>query len=189
MRSSSFLLSTFVLALLLAGCDATSPQSTVILNANSPEPPTTEYTFSYDPSEAGAITVQSQSDDNLTSTLETNGFRRDDITSARVDSVKLERLSPKGLSRAERAVFDYLQGATVYLGSNTDGPRIAEASFQTTDERKISLPVQTADVTGTVKSGPTRAFLRLDTADESRPDRNRDRVRVTVYFRIEVRSV
>jgi hypothetical protein len=173
------------LALILAGCDAAGPTDTVILSENSPEAPTVEYSFFYDTNGSAAIGVRSDEADNLSSILEENGFRRSDVVSARVDSVKLERISPKGV--LFRKVFDYLTGATVHLGANADGPRIAEAAFQTTD-RSVTLPVRTADVTDVVKSGPSPAFLRLDTADDA-PDQRRDRVEVTVYFRIEVRGV
>lgn len=173
-----------LLVLLIAGCDATGPADTVILNANSPEPPEVEYTFFYRTDGANAITVRSDTTDNLSSILETNGFRRSDVASARIDSVTLERVSnPK----VKRSVFDYLRGATVYLGPGTDAPRIAEASFGTTDKETVKLSVRTADVTDVVKTGETPAFLQLDTTNDV-PDR-RDRVAITVYYRIELQGV
>lgn len=182
--SSSLRVFALLLALLVAGCDAAGPADTVILNANSPEPPTVEYTFDYKTNGANAIEVQSGNTDDLSSILSTNGFRRTDVVSARVDSVQLERISPK--AAPVRKVFDYLTGTTLYLGPDANSPRIAEGAIQSTN-RTVPLPVRTADVTDVVKSGETPAFLRLSTGNDV-PDR-RDRVTATVYFRIEVQGV
>ena len=183
-----------VFALALMGCDAAGPADTVILNANSPIPPTVEYTFEYDTEGRQQIGVRSQNADTLGSILRRNGFGRADVVSARVERVVLERISDPGPSvRGKEAtaveVFDYLSGATVYLGPDAEsGPRIAEASFETT-ARTVSLGVDggSARVTDDVKSGSQPAFLMLDTAGDV-PDR-RDRVRVRVDFRIEVQGV
>jgi hypothetical protein len=182
--SPSLLVAALLLALVIAGCDATGAENKVILNANSPEPPTVEYAFDYKTNGANAIEVQSGNTDDLSSILSTNGFRRTDVVSARIDSVQLERISPKAAPVSN--VFDYLTGTTLYLGPDANSPRIAEGAIQST-ARTVPLPVRTADVTDVVKSGETPAFLRLNT-DSNVPDR-RDRVTATVYFRIEVQGV
>lgn len=188
---SSLLLPAVVLALLLTGCDAAGPADTVILNSNSPFPPTVEYTFAYDTEGRQQIGVRSLNADTLTAILRRNGFGRADVTSARIERVVLERRSDPGspvrkADNAEPKVFDYLTGATVYLGSDADGVQIASAAVDT-ENRTLPLDVTTADVTNVVKGGSRRAFLALAATDEV-PDRQ-DRVRVTVHFRIEVRGV
>jgi len=186
MKSSlSLLISTAALVLLLGGCDATGPADTVILNANSPIPPTVEYSFAYETNGNSAIGVRSDGPDDLGATLTENGFRRADVISARIDSVRLERISSKATAPSEK-VFDYLTGTTVYLGSDTEGQRIADASLDTTT-KSVPLPVVGSNVTNVVQSGSTPAYLQLETTNDV-PDRQ-DRVEVTVYFRIEVQGV
>ena len=182
-----------VFALALVGCDATGPADTVILNSNSPIPPTVEYTFEYDTEGRQQIGVRSQNADTLGSILRRNGFGRADVVSARVERVVLERVSDPGPSfrgneEPTVEVFDYLSGATVYLGPDAEsGTRIAEASFETT-ARTVSLGVgANAGVTDAVQSGAQPAFLSLDAGGDV-PNR-RDRVRVRVHFRIEVQGV
>ena len=183
-----------VVVLALMGCDAAGPADTVILNSNSPIPPTVEYTFEYDTEGRQQIGVRSQNADTLDSILRRNGFGRADVVSARVERVVLERISDPGPSfrgkeDPEVEVFDYLSGATVYLGPDAEsGTRIAEASFETT-ARTVSLGVDGANegVTDGVKSGSQPAFLSLDTGGDV-PNR-RDRVRIRVHFRIEVQGV
>lgn len=191
----SLLASTVVFALVLVGCDAAGPTDTVILNSQSPIPPTIEYTFDYETQGRQQIGISSLNADTLSSILRRNGgFSRADVTSAQVERVVLERISDPGEPSAsdEAAtpkVFDYLTGATVYLGSDAEsGTRIADASFDTTT-RTVSLSVvgANADVTDEVQSGRQKAFLMLDAGGDV-PDR-RDRVRVTVDFRIELQGV
>jgi hypothetical protein len=186
LRSPSLLVAIAGLVLLLTGCDATGPTDTVIFNANSPIPPTVEYTFDYETSGDRSIGVVSQEADSLGSILELNGFGRADVASARVDSVKLERLTSPETVSATPKVFDYLTGATLYLGSSADGARIATASFQTTAP-SVRLPVDGSSVTNVVTNGRSNAFLQLSTTSDV-PVR-RDKVQVTVYFRIEVQGV
>lgn len=185
----SLLFSSVVLAVLFVGCDATGPEDTAILNADSPAPPTVEYEFRYtseNVSEDGRqVQVVSEGGDNLGSVLTQNGFSRDDVVSARVDSVTLRRQSSPTNSGMQPKVFDYLSGAAVFLGTDADGKRIAEDQFSTT-QQKIRLAVATSNVTEEVKEGSTRAFLRL-TASENVPEQ--DVVDVTVYYRIEVEGV
>jgi hypothetical protein len=189
--SLSLLSSAAVLALLLVGCDATGPADTVILNANSPIPPTVEYTFVYDTEGRQQIGVRSLNADTLGAILQRNGFSRADVRSARVERVVLERRSDPGASAAIAGdaapkVFEYLTGATLYLGPDASGVQIA-STIVDTDNRTLPLTVTTANVTDAVKRGHQPAFLELAAA-EGVPSR-RDRVRVTVDFRIEVQGV
>lgn len=179
---------------LLVGCDSGGTE-TVVLNANSPAPPTVEYEFRYTSDNLNGnsrVEVASQNPDNLTSVLRNNGFSRSDVVSAQVDSVTLERISAAGTQRAAVTpkVFQYLLGAEVYLGDDDAGPKIAEGQFQTT-RRFVSLPVSTRNVTPTVQEGATPTFLRLEVQDPSSvPDApNQDAVEVVVYYRIEVEGV
>ena len=184
--SGSLLATVVGLALLLTSCDATGPTDTVILSKNSPIPPMVEYKFKYEPNGAQPIGVVSQKADDLGSILEKNGFGRADVASARVDSVRLERLSSPETTSAAPKVFDYLTGATLYFGSNADSPRIANASFQTT-ARSVRLSPENSGVTDVVREGRSNAFLQLSTTNDVPV--SRDKVRVTVYFRIEVQGV
>jgi len=185
-RIGSLLTPVAVLALVLTGCDATGPTDTVILSENSVIPPTVEYTFDYETNGGRPIGVVSQEADDLDSILEQNGFRRADVESARVDSVRLERLSSPETAAVAPKVFDYLTGATLYLGSGTEGTRVASAMFETTN-LSVRLPVDRRDVTAVVQNGSANAFLQLSTTDDV-SDR-RDRVKATVYFRLEVGGV
>lgn len=185
----SLLLSSAILAVFVAGCDSVGSEETAVLNADSPAPPTVEYEFRYtseDVSEDGQqVEVVSDGGDNLGSVLTQNGFSRDDVVSARVDSVTLRRQSSPTSSGMQPKVFDYLSGAAVFLGTDASGKRIAEDQFSTT-QQKIRLDVATSNVTEEVKGGSTQAFLRL-TASENVPEQ--DVVDVTVYYRIEVEGV
>lgn len=188
-----------LLAFTMGGCDSGGP-GTVVLNANSPKPPTVEYAFRYtsdDLSGNDEVEVVSQAADNLTSVLQSNGFARSDVVSARVDSVTLERISAstpgtasRRRARPEPQVFQYLLGASVYLGESDSGPRIAGGQFQT-DQRFVSLPVTTPTVTPVVRAGATPAFLRLEVEEANNVPEppNEDAVEVRVYYRIEVEGV
>lgn len=187
---SSISVPVAVLVVALVGCDATGTTDTAILNANSPIPPIAEYTFEYTPenlTESGRVEVVSQGTDDLGGILDDNGFRREDVVSARVDSVRLTRLSPPKTIPVRPKVFDYLTGATAFLGSDAIGTRIADDTFRTT-AKSVSLEVASSDVTELVRSGPRAVFLRLSisSADEVP---SRDRVRATVYLQIEVQGV
>jgi hypothetical protein len=188
-RAFVLLFSAAGLALLVAGCDATGSEGTAVLNANSPAPPVVEYEFRYtsqDVSDNGQqVDVVSEGSDNLGTVLSRNGFSRSDVVSARVDSVTLRRQSSPTTSGVRPKVFNYLSGATVFLGAGDRGKRIADDQFDTT-RQKIALRVATADVTEEVKEGSTQAFLRL-TASDTVPEA--DVVDVTVYYRIEVGGV
>lgn len=182
-------LGLLAVVLTLLGCDLGGSADTAILNQNSPFPPDVTYEFEYssDNVQGEQIEVVSDQTDDLAPTLLANGFTRDDVVSARVDSVLLERLSSPTSGNARPKVFDYLGGAEVYLGTDAAGTRIAADEFQTTD-RSVSLEVVTGDVTDIVTEGSTKAFLRLDAPNPGSVPSG-DRVRATVYFRIEVEGV
>ena len=184
------LLSSFVLSFVLVGCDATGSQDTVVLNANSPAAPTVEYSFRYtsdNVSDNGQrVEVVSQNSDNLGSVLMDNGFSRNDVISATVDSLTLRRESSPTTSGIQPKVFDYLSGASVYLGTDDSGKLIADDQFQTT-QQEITLDVANGDVTSEIKGGSKSAFLRLTTSGGEVP--SQDVVEVTVYYRIEVQGV
>lgn len=193
--SSAVVGAVLLLAFTVVGCDASGPE-TVVLNANSPEPPTVEYEYRYTSDNLNAndeVEVASQQSDNLTSVLRSNGFDRSDVVSARVDSVTLERISAPAQDAArtrsvpEPKVFQYLLGASVYLGTDDSGPRIARGQFQT-EQRFVSLPVATQNVTSIVQAGATPSFLRLEVENPSDVP-NEDAVEVVVYYRLEVEGV
>lgn len=166
----------------LASCDFTAAGSTAILNAESTIPPVVEYTFEYTPSDTtgtGQVEVASEALDDLGGVLSENGFSRDDVVSARVDSVSIERLSAP--------TFGYVTGADVHLGTSTEDPRIATGAFDPSQEA-ASLDVVTETVTKIVTRGSTRAFARLD-VDDPNDLPGVDRVQVIVYFRLEVEGV
>lgn len=177
-----------LLGMALVGCDVIGSDETVILNANSPVPPTAEYEFEYTPNAlngSGQLEVLSNETDNLAAILSENGFQRGEVTAARVDSVFLRRLSVPTAIRRRAKVFEYLSGADVFLGTSTSDVQIASDQFNT-DDREIPLSLARRTVTEVVKGGPSLAFLRLDTEGEV-PDR--DRVEVTVYFELTVEGV
>lgn len=193
-------LATLALAALfvLVGCDIGGVEETAILNAESPIPPTVEYTFEYtsdDVNSQGQVEKTSEGADDLGTVLSQNGFAREDVVSAEVDSVTLERLSsPSSASQQtkdpegdEAKVFEYLVGAEIFLGQDAGGTLIADDQFQTTD-RFVSLDVATRNVTEIVQAGSTSAFLRLDTEDPDEVPDN-DVVQVTVYYQIEAEGV
>lgn len=198
-RNAIIVGSALLFMLVVAGCDAGGP-TTVVLNANSPEPPTVEYAYRYTSDDLNAndeVAVVSQTSDRLTSVLQSNGFERSDVVSARVDSVTLERISARTQGAAARSralpkpkVFQYLLGASVYLGEDDSGPRIAAGQFQTS-QRFVSLPVTTQNVTSVVRTGATPSFLRLEVQDASNVPEppNEDAVEVRVYYRIELEGV
>lgn len=185
----SLLLSTIALVFVVVGCDATGSEETVVLNEDLPVPPTVEYEFRYTSenvsNEGQRVEVVSRSSDNLTSILSENGFTRDDIVSARVDSVSLRRLSSPSAKDIRPKVFDYLSGVTLFLGTDASGTRIAQRS-PLPSEQEVSLPVSTSDVTTDLKGGSKKAFLRLDASGEVPEE---DIVEATVYYRIEVGGV
>jgi hypothetical protein len=188
------LVAVVALALSLAGCDASGAEETVILNSSSPIPPTVEYTFAYDTGGQQQIGVTSLNSDTLGAILRRNGFGRNDVRSARIERVFLERLSdPGGQSQPQKAadteVFDYLATATMYFGGDAGtGVRVAEKTFgMTVRSTPLDVVSENADVTDAVRAGRQPAYLELE-ATGSVPER-RDRIRITVDFRVEVQGV
>lgn len=186
---SLLLLSSLGLALLLGGCDATGSEETAVLNADSPAPPTVEYTFRYDSDnvtdDGQRVDVVSDNSDNLGSVLTQNGFSRSDIVSARVDSVSLRRLSSASVAETRPKVFDYVTGVAVFLGTDASGTRIAERTPLPT-QQQVSLQVATSNVTADLKGGSKSAFLRIDASGDVPEE---DVVEATVYYRVEVEGV
>lgn len=177
---ASVLVVLFTGGLVLTSCDLASGSSTAVLNAGSTVPPVVEYTLDYSAADVtdGRIRVVSEMQDNLGAVLSENGFRRSDVVSARVDSVSIERLSAP--------TFGYLTGADIYLGTGPRGPHIGSGEFSP-DQESASLSVPRSTVTSLVREGATKAFGRL------RPDNPEnvvdDRVKVVVYFRLEVEGL
>lgn len=168
-------------SVVLASCDLAAAGNTAILNAGSTEPPIVEYTFRYSPDDVtgGRIDVVSESQDNLTSTLSANGFTRNDVVSARVDSVTIE---PRSMP-----TFGHLTGADIHLGNGSSGPQIGTGTFSTSQQAaRLSVPTRT--VTGVIRQGPTSAFASLEPDDPDNVD-GVYRVEVVVYYELEVQGV
>mgnify|MGYP006426095385 CR=1 FL=1 len=184
-RSIALALLLSIAMVVLTGCDSGGNGGSIVLNANSPVPPTVQYSFAYSSEDVdanGVVDVISNEADALDDLFRQNGVSRSDVVRARVDSVELERQSTTGPT-ARPKVFPYLGGAEVFLGSDASGPRIASSQFQTTN-RTVNLSVTTADVTSTVQQGSVPAFLRL-TADTPGDIPLIERVRVTVFYTVE----
>jgi hypothetical protein len=184
-RSIALALLLSVATVLLTGCDSGGNGGSIVLNANSPVPPTIQYSFTYssdDANDDGVVEVISSEADALDNVFRQNGVSRSSVVRARIDSVELERQSTTGPSATPK-VFRYLAGAEVFLGSDASAPRIAARQFQTTD-RTVTLNVQIADVTSVVQAGSTPALLRL-TANSPDDIPLLERVRLTVFYTIE----
>ncbi|MEF8816985.1 MAG: hypothetical protein V5A58_09350 [Salinibacter sp.] len=169
-----------LLIVLLAGgmvwtsCDLASAGSTAILNADSAEPPTVRHRFEYaadDATGAGQVAVQStvQSSD-LDAILSRNGFSRRDVVDARVDSVRVERVSAPSLRDVE-----------LFLGR--DGPRVAGVQFSP-EGRSTIVDNTRRTVTRAVQNGAEVLDGRFGL--ESSED---GVVRARVYYRLEVEGV
>jgi hypothetical protein len=190
----SLLLAAILLPLVLVGCDAAGGGNTATFNAASPIPPTVEYEFEYDSnnqvSGENLVEVVSNSSDNLENVLDRNGgFSRSSVTSASVDSVAFIQVSPPEEDERSNSkfIFTDLAGAEVFLGTDDSGVRIAEGKFDPTDGRdRVLLDVVSQDVTRTVKTGSTKAFLRLETSESLS---QKDIVAVKVFYQITVSGV
>jgi hypothetical protein len=163
--------------LVLTGCDLSSSTGTVILNANSSVPPIVEYRFRYtqeDATSEGRVDVGSMIEsETLDDILATNGVTREQVVSARVDSVRVDPVSTTSLSAAD-----------LHLGTDVSGPRIAQVAFSSEGGDPVFDRSPTT-VTGAVKAGESRAFGRFQVDDPSRIPSGGSVVRATVYFRIE----
>lgn len=164
----------------LTGCDSLGGgDDTAILNADSAEPPEVNYTFQYSPEDRtnGTVEVASDGSGNLTQILQSNGFSRDDIVSARVESVVLNGLSTDPAAK----IYSHVRTAELYLGASASGVLIAEGTIGN-QTGSVTLEPTSNDVTSTLKSGASRTFLRLDTGDFQ----GQYTARATVNYRIEV---
>lgn len=185
--SASYLPIVFASLFLLAGCDFLSSEETVILNSDSAEPPTVEYSFSYtsdDVNSEGRVEVTSEGNDDLASILRENGFSRDDVVSARIDRVVLiGRSSPESTQK----IYEYVQSAEIYFPGSASTP-IAEGEIQTAQgPDEVELSVVNSTVTSAVQEGAQNARLELDTQEGGFTERYR--AEAEIYFRIEVEGV
>lgn len=164
--SSSFLPLIFASLFVLAGCDVFSTGETVILNSNSEVPPTAEYTFFYSPEDVnseGWVEVTSEGRDDLAADLRENGFSREEIVSAEVESVSLLGKSQEGTSQK---IYRHVRRAEVYFPSDASSP-IAEGeipSGQSLEEE--DLTVTGSGVTDVVKEGAQQARLELEVEED-----------------------
>jgi hypothetical protein len=187
------LLAVILLPLVLAGCDAAGGD-TATFSENSEIPPTVEYEFEYDAGNQvqgqNLVEVTSGGADNLDEVLRVNGgFSRSSIVSASVDSVVFIQVSPPEDDERSNSkfIFTDLAGAEVFLGNDDSGVRIAQGEFEPTDRRdRVPLDVVTNNVTETIKTGSTKAFLRLETSESLS---QKDIVAVKVFYKITVSGV
>lgn len=163
--------------LVLTSCDLSSTGGTIILNANSSVPPTVQYRFRYtqgDATEGGQVGVIAMIEsDDLDGILTANGVNRDQVVSARVDSVLVDPVSTTSLS-----------AGNVHLGTDADGPQIASVTFPSGGEAPV-LDASRTSVTSAVKAGTSKTFGRFSVDDPSSIPAGGSAVRATVYFRIE----
>jgi len=182
-----FLLRSPLLVVLLVGsvawtgCDLASAGGTAILNADSAVPPTVRHRFEYtagDATGAGSVAVSStvQSGD-LDAILSQNGFGRSDVVSARVDSVRVDRLSAPALREAE-----------LFLGTDAEGPLVGRVAFQPNGAASVVDDTRRT-VTGAVRSGAETLFGRFQVGDPRNIPDSGGRVRAVVYYRLEVEGV
>lgn len=162
---------------MLTSCDLSSTGGTIILNANSSVPPTVQYRFRYtqgDATEGGQVGVIAMIEsDDLDGILTANGVNRDQVVSARVDSVLVDPVSTTSLS-----------AGNVHLGTDADGPQIASVTFPSGGEAPV-LDASRTSVTSAVKAGTSKTFGRFSVDDPSSIPAGGSAVRATVYFRIE----
>ncbi len=160
--SASYLPIAFASLFLLAGCDFLSSEETVILNSDSAEPPVAEYTFFYSPEDVnseGRVDVTSRGSDDLGADLRENGFSREEIVSAEVESVTLLGTSQE---KTTQKIYAHVRRAEVYFPSDASSP-IAEGEIQSGQSlEEIELSVTSGSVTDAVKEGAKRARLVLD---------------------------
>lgn len=165
-------------ALVLTSCDLSSASSTAILNAGSEIPPIVRHRFEYtadDTTDGGPVEVLSNIQSaNLDAILTDNGFSRSDVVSARVDSVRIDRLSTSTLS-----------GADLYLGTDASGSLIARVEFDDPEAETPARDNTTRTVTGAVKSGQKRVFAQFDVQDPP----GVGMVQAVVYYRLEVEGI
>lgn len=177
-----------VLLFLATACDATS-EETITLN-DSANPTTVTYRFEYNPQNAvgGSVSTSSESTDNLGSIIQEYGYSRSDVVSARVSSATLTRVSarsgPAKTATPVEKVFDYVENVSVYAGTNDGGPVLVPTQT-VSPNTQVQLNTQNNEVTSTVQSGASRAFLVVGVQNVP-SDRTVDIVEVEVNYTIEV---
>ena len=175
-----------VILLLASACDTT--EETITLN-DSANPTTVTYRFEYNPQNAvgGSVSTVSVSADNLGEIIEEYGYSRSDVVSARVSSATLVRVSSRQ-SAPEKVekVFDYVEDVSVYAGASDGGPVLVPTQT-VSPNTQVQLNTENTEVTSTVSSGPSRAFIVVDVQNVP-SDRTVDIVEVEVDFTIEVRA-
>jgi len=181
-RSAVVPVVTLALALLLTTACDTTEDDTIVLD--DPVTPTTAtYEFEYDPRTAvgGQVGVTSTSSDGLNSVLQTYGYNRSDIVSARVEAVSISQ-SVGGSVATTPKLYEYINEIALYLGTSESGPVLAEPQSVDTG-LEADLSASSTDVTSVLQSGPSRAFLVVDVDDTSEPQ---GFVEATITYRIEV---
>ena len=182
MIRASVVLGLLAGAFVLTSCDLASAGNTAILNADSTIPPVVRHRFEYtadDATDGGPVEVLSNlQSDNLDAILTDNGFSRSDVVSARVDSVRIERLSTNSLA-----------GADLYLGTDASGSLIASVQFNDPTAETPARDNTARTVTGAVKSGQERVFAQFDVQDLNSIPPGGGMVRAVVYYRVEVEGV
>jgi len=192
---SSWLTGLIALLLVVAlpGCDSGGGgggETIVLSDPLNPTEASFEFTYTEDQLSNGEITVASEEQDGLSQVISAYGFRRSDVVSARVEEVKLERISAPNPSSTQLVtkVFNYLSKVDVYLGTSTEAPLIGTRQPIPSDQ-EVTLDLgPDRDVTNQVKSGPTKALLRLSISDPDQIGSGGDRVEVEIRFRIEVQQ-
>jgi len=181
-RSAAVPVVTLALALLLTTACDTTEDDTIVLNDRA-NPTTATYEFEYDPRTAvgGEVAVTSASSDDLNSVLQTYGYSRSDIVSARVEAVRILR-SAGGSATTVQKLYNYVNEVALYLGTSESGPVVAEP--QPVDSGlNADLSASSTDVTAELRGGPSRAFLVIDVDDTTE---TRGLVEARITYRIEV---
>lgn len=170
---SSLLRHTRILPILVAltivalttACDATGETGSDTIVLSDPANPTVvTYEFEYNPAQAvgGEVGATSSNTDNLSSILSAYGRSRSDVASARVESITISQST--GGSVTTDKLFPYVQNVALYLGNNEAGTALADS--QPVDSGlQANLTATGNDVTATVQSGPSPAFLVIDVED------------------------
>jgi len=144
-------------------CDtaANEPDDTRILNV--PDKPTVvTYEFQYDPSRAvdGEVDAVSVNTDNLGSIIGDYGYSRSDVVSATVSEIIVRE--SVGAQVSVRKLYEYVNQIALYLGNDSTGPVVAEPQNVDPSGVDVLLNAANTDVTSTVRSGSTPAFLVID---------------------------
>lgn len=156
------LLVVLALVVVTTACDAAGDvtSDTIVLN-DAANPTVVTYEFEYNPAQAvgGEVGVTSLNTDNLSSILSAYGRSRGDVVSARVESITI--LQSTGGNVTIDKLFPYVQNVALYLGNDESGTTLAEPQAVQSG-LQADLTATGNDVTATVQSGPSRAFLVID---------------------------